>query len=285
MASCKAKASWTGSTATAPGRASIWAAMASNQRRAACVIAASSCAPVRWLRRRANSVRAATSALLLSIVYPLSPRPWAPGVVGLSISAPQGAGEASFGPGGYLPGRGSGDRWAMVAAALAGALVRPATGPSAPIRGAVAPAAPGPAIVPCCYNAWAFRLVTRNSGVAAAALHGGLGKRARRQTVEALASGDLAAVVATIALISEGVDSPGLDALFLATPMSYGGHVVQALGRVSRPAPGKREAIVYDYTDDHPMLWSSWKDRKRAYERQGCAVVWAPAPPAAKRSA
>jgi len=115
------------------------------------------------------------------------------------------------------------------------------------------------------------------SGVTAAALHGQMRKRKRGEVVEALGEGALQVVVATVSLISEGFDEPGLDALFLATPMSYGGRVTQALGRVSRTAPGKVDALVTDYCDDHPMLWASYRNRKAVYVGQGCRIENVPA--------
>jgi len=111
------------------------------------------------------------------------------------------------------------------------------------------------------------------AGVAAAALHGQLPKRARAAVVAAMNAGELAAVVATGSLVGEGFDVPRTDWLALATPVSYSGRVVQYIGRVSRTAPGKVDAIVVDYTDDHRMLWSTWKNRRRVYERQGCPIT------------
>ncbi len=111
------------------------------------------------------------------------------------------------------------------------------------------------------------------AGVRAAALHGQLPKRERAGVVADLAAGDLQAVVATGSLVGEGFDCPALDTLFIATPVSYGGRVVQYIGRVSRTAPGKADAVVYDYCDDCAMLWATWRNRRRVYERQGCAVL------------
>jgi len=42
-----------------------------------------------------------------------------------------------------------------------------------------------------------------------------------------------------------------LTSLFLATPISFSGRILQYLGRVLRPAPGKRMARVFDYVDVH----------------------------------
>ncbi len=121
------------------------------------------------------------------------------------------------------------------------------------------------------------------AGVAAAALHGQLGKRKRGEVVEGLAAGTLQAVVATGSLVGEGFDAPGLDTLFLATPVSYSGRVVQYLGRVSRTAPGKIDAHVIDYTDNHPMLWASYRNRKGVYVAQGCVISTSPAASTSQR--
>jgi len=118
-------------------------------------------------------------------------------------------------------------------------------------------------------------------GIAAAALYGSLGKKARGQVVADIGAGVIDVAVATGSLVGEGFDCPRLDALFLATPVSYHGRVVQYLGRVSRTAPGgKRDALVVDYCDDARMLWSTWKNRRIVYERQGCAIATSPASPA-----
>jgi len=115
------------------------------------------------------------------------------------------------------------------------------------------------------------------AGIASGALHGQMGKRKRGEVVEGLTAGTLQAVVATGSLVGEGFDAPSLDTLFLATPVSYSGRVVQYLGRVSRTAPGKTDAIVVDYCDDHAMLWSSYRNRKAVYVAQGCAISMSPA--------
>ncbi len=85
-------------------------------------------------------------------------------------------------------------------------------------------------------------------------------------------AGALEAVVATGSLVGEGLDVPRLDWLALVTPVSYSGRVTQYIGRVSRTAPGKVDAIVVDYCDDHRMLWATWRNRRIVYERQGCDI-------------
>lgn len=114
-------------------------------------------------------------------------------------------------------------------------------------------------------------------GIKASALHGGLGKKARAQIVGDLAAGEIDVTVATGSLVGEGFDCPRLDVLFIATPVSFRGRVTQYIGRVSRTAPGKTDAIVVDYCDDNRMLWSSYRNRKGVYIAQGCAISMSPA--------
>ena len=56
-------------------------------------------------------------------------------------------------------------------------------------------------------------------------------------------------MVATGPYIGEGFDCPALDTLFLAAPIAFKGRLVQYVGRVLRPAPGKVVAEVHDYHD------------------------------------
>ncbi len=110
------------------------------------------------------------------------------------------------------------------------------------------------------------RLLKR-ADLPAEALHGKVPAKERQRIVTALGDGALRVVVATTALLSEGFDCPRLDALFLATPVSFAGRIEQILGRISRTAPGKLDAVLVDYCDDHPMLWSSWGKRAAVYRR------------------
>lgn len=54
-------------------------------------------------------------------------------------------------------------------------------------------------------------------------------------------------VFATSQLVSEGLDIPALDTIFLTTPLS---DVEQAVGRILRPCPGKKDPVVVDFRDD-----------------------------------
>jgi superfamily II DNA or RNA helicase len=75
-------------------------------------------------------------------------------------------------------------------------------------------------------------------------------------------------VIATGQLIGEGFDCQHLSTLFLATPVRYSGRVLQYLGRVLRPAPGKEKARVFDYVDVNvePLVKAA-AARRRVYHR------------------
>ena len=88
----------------------------------------------------------------------------------------------------------------------------------------------------------------------------------RRSIVAALSAGQVRVVVATGQLIGEGFDCKALSTLFLATPVRFSGRIIQYLGRVLRPAPGKKRARVFDYVDVHvDTLVKAALARQRVY--------------------
>jgi superfamily II DNA or RNA helicase len=98
-------------------------------------------------------------------------------------------------------------------------------------------------------------------------LTGDILKREREAIVARLNSGKVKILIATGQLIGEGFDCKQLSTLFLATPIRFDGRVIQYLGRVLRPAPGKKKARVYDYVDSHvgPLKMSA-RLRRRIYQ-------------------
>ena len=99
-------------------------------------------------------------------------------------------------------------------------------------------------------------------------LTGDIPKRERETIVGRLNTGKVKILIATGQLIGEGFDCKQLSTLFLMTPIKFNGRVIQYLGRVLRPAPGKKKARVYDYIDQHVgSLRASAKSRMRVYQR------------------
>ncbi len=103
-------------------------------------------------------------------------------------------------------------------------------------------------------------------GIKAAILTGDLGNGQRQAVVQALNAGHVKVLVATGQLIGEGFDCRELSTLFLATPIKFNGRLLQYLGRVLRPAPGKDKATVYDYADPVGVLECAARSRRRVYE-------------------
>lgn len=109
----------------------------------------------------------------------------------------------------------------------------------------------------------------RRRGLDPVVLRGGMNAKARRIALTRLqppTGGSPLLVVATGPFVGEGFDCPVLDALFLAAPIAFKGRLVQYVGRVLRPHPGKTTAEVHDYHDiDTGVLASSLAKRAPGY--------------------
>lgn len=116
-------------------------------------------------------------------------------------------------------------------------------------------------------------------GVAALVLRGGMGKKARRAVIDRLSEPGLpgTVLVATSGLIGEGFDCPALDTVFLAFPIKFKGSIVQHVGRILRPVPGKTQVVVHDYIDTQvPLLARQYQERARGYANLGFPIPKAP---------
>ena len=104
-------------------------------------------------------------------------------------------------------------------------------------------------------------------GIRSELLNGEVSGKEREKIVERLNKGLAKVVIATGQLIGEGFDCPGLSNLFLVTPIKFSGRVIQYIGRILRPAPGKGKAKVYDYVDSRVgVLQASAKARQYVYK-------------------
>jgi superfamily II DNA or RNA helicase len=109
----------------------------------------------------------------------------------------------------------------------------------------------------------------RQHGFDPVVLRGGMPTKTRRDALARLQpspDGPPLLVVATGPFVGEGFDCPALDALFLAAPIAFKGRLVQYVGRILRPYPGKTTAEVHDYHDiDTGVLASSLSKRAPGY--------------------
>ena len=107
-------------------------------------------------------------------------------------------------------------------------------------------------------------------------LKGGMGKKQRRTTAEALASvpeNESRVIIATGSYIGEGFDDARLDTLFLAMPISWKGTLQQYVGRLHRLHDSKRVVQVYDYVDPNvTMLARMYERRLKGYDIIGYTV-------------
>jgi superfamily II DNA or RNA helicase len=99
-------------------------------------------------------------------------------------------------------------------------------------------------------------------------LIGDMNVNERKKVIDRLNTQKVKVLIATGQLIGEGFDCRDLTTLFLATPISFSGRVLQYLGRVLRPAPGKKVARVFDYVDIHvDTLKKAAIARQKIYRR------------------
>ena len=111
-----------------------------------------------------------------------------------------------------------------------------------------------------------IKMLLRGHGIKAELLTGDVSVKDRELIVDRLNEGKVKVLIATGQLIGEGFDCKGLSTLFLTTPIKFNGRVIQYLGRVLRPAPGKDKARVFDYIDSRVgVLRASAKARQGVY--------------------
>jgi len=115
-------------------------------------------------------------------------------------------------------------------------------------RRTIEPEHNGTAIAFCCSVAHADALseAFRSQGIAAARLDGSMDRGERRRMINDLGAGTLK-VLTSCDIISEGTDIPSVTGAVLLRPTDSLGLHLQQVGRVLRPAPGKRWAIINDH--------------------------------------
>ena len=108
--------------------------------------------------------------------------------------------------------------------------------------------------------------------------YSGMGKKARRETLEKFKAGDLRCIVAT-SLADEGLDVPCANVLVLVCGGRNPGKVEQRTGRVLRSDGEKTHGTIYDFTDAdiHPLLARHAKQRRNTYLKLGYEIKTAAA--------
>lgn len=109
-------------------------------------------------------------------------------------------------------------------------------------------------------------------------LEGGMSSKERREVLAEIGltreEGTPLVVFATASLIGEGFDMPELDALILATPLSFEGRMVQYAGRLHRLAEGKEDVVIYDYLDSYCAVFiKMYRERVKAYKKMGYTIL------------
>ena len=107
-----------------------------------------------------------------------------------------------------------------------------------------------------------FEKGLRSRGVEVAILTGQTPADQRATTVREVQNGRIQVLVATLQLIGEGFDCSGLSTLFLTTPITFEGRLLQILGRIMRPAEGKL-ARVFDYVDEDVSVLNRSAESRR----------------------
>lgn len=83
------------------------------------------------------------------------------------------------------------------------------------------------------------------AGIRAGYVTGEMNAKTRVATLDAFRAGDIA-VLCNVHVLTEGFDVPATDCCILASGCGTTGNYLQKVGRVLRPAPGKKDALVLD---------------------------------------
>lgn len=95
--------------------------------------------------------------------------------------------------------------------------------------------------------------------------HGKIGKSERKDVMDRIRLTKI--TVGTTSLLGEGLDVSMWVILIIASPIFSEIKLLQSIGRITRSAPGKKKAIVYDLRDDCGFSGGSFKRRFEIYKK------------------
>lgn len=111
------------------------------------------------------------------------------------------------------------------------------------------------------------RCLRQNHQIESKLLTGQIATDKRLEIIQEVKDGATKILIATMQLIGEGFDCPGLSTLIIATPIKFEGRLLQVAGRIMRPADGKK-ALIIDYADNNvPVLRKSAAARLQIFNR------------------
>lgn len=102
-------------------------------------------------------------------------------------------------------------------------------------------------------------------------------KKVVEEQIKKLEEDKITVLVCTSALLSEGFDVPKLDRGFITMPFRAMAKAIQILGRISRVAKGKEDAVLMDYVDKKSVFENQFYSEKndcryKAYEKAGANI-------------
>ncbi|MBV5346790.1 DEAD/DEAH box helicase [bacterium] len=102
--------------------------------------------------------------------------------------------------------------------------------------------------------------------------------KVRDIALNALNSGEATVLICTSHLLGEGFDHAPLNRLFMCLPFRNIVRCEQLVGRVQRISPGKHDAIIIDYVDNHGLTKHQFHNfggkpcRRAVYEHLNCII-------------
>lgn len=115
----------------------------------------------------------------------------------------------------------------------------------------------------------------QESGVLCRSINGSTRAALRAEAIQEMRDqqSPVRCLMATYQLAKEGLDIPCADRLFLVQPVRDATAIQQAVGRIMRPSPGKKDAVVYDFVDTEvPTCRSQFSARKTVYRKLNATI-------------
>ena len=106
-------------------------------------------------------------------------------------------------------------------------------------------------------------------------VHGSSPKKKREEHLEKMRNEWQGVTIATV-IMDEGINCKPLDTLILAGSGKSSSRALQRIGRILRPYPGKKDAIVVDFLDRCKYLESHSKKREKIYKSEEEFVIERP---------